>query len=48
MAAFYDDGTGLCFWCRNVAVADWFGVPLCQDHYDIEQQQFFHDFGVMM
>ena len=32
MSAFYDDGTGLCFWCTKTAVAEWCGVPLCDEH----------------
>lgn len=35
--AFYDDGTGLCFWCPSEAVAEMFGVPLCTTHYEEEE-----------
>ena len=41
--AFYDDGTGLCFWCPKPAVDQWFGVPLCDDHYGQETHEFMQD-----
>lgn len=34
--AFYDDGTGLCFWCPRLATTDYMGVPLCDKHADEE------------
>lgn len=45
--AFYDDGTGLCFWCPEKAVTQWCGVPLCGPHWDKEQTQMQHGMGVM-
>jgi hypothetical protein len=44
--AFYDDGTGLCFWCPKPAVDEWCGVPLCADHYGVEMQQLMQDIGL--
>jgi hypothetical protein len=46
MNAFYDDGTGMCYWCRQAAVAELFGVPLCPKHYDEEVQKFDRDIGL--
>lgn len=36
MSAFYDDGTGLCFWCPQLAITDYMGLPLCDNHADEE------------
>jgi hypothetical protein len=40
VTAYYDDGTGLCFWCCEAATADWCGVPLCDRHAAEEMQEF--------
>jgi hypothetical protein len=46
MPAFYDDGTGLCFWCPVIAVGESFGIPLCDKHLAEEERQFYQDIGI--
>jgi hypothetical protein len=35
-SSFYDDGTGLCYWCPKKATTDYCGLPLCDEHADAE------------
>lgn len=48
MTAFYDDGTGLCYWCPEFAVGDLYGVPLCERHYELEELQLMRDAGIQL
>jgi hypothetical protein len=45
--AFYDDGTGLCFWCPDKAVDEMYGIPLCDKHYEQETQILYDFIGMM-
>jgi hypothetical protein len=46
MPAFYDDGTGLCFWCPKPATGESFGVPLCPEHLDEEEYELHKSIGL--